>query len=194
MIIYLMRHGQTTGDIENRYGGTYDDHLTPEGNKQAQQLAVNLANRGIKKLYCSPKTRAYETAQILVESLPIPLEGDQDWQERDAYGKLSGMTRNEALKQYPDQVALLKDVHNTVGGGEPYEPFKLRIVNALNRTFQRAREEGVLGVVTHGGPIRLIFREVLKKGEINTSDCAYVKLENLNGRYTIIEQDGIVFE
>ena len=31
MKIYLIRHGETTSDIEDRFGGDYDDHLTSHG-------------------------------------------------------------------------------------------------------------------------------------------------------------------
>lgn len=31
MKIFLIRHGQTTGDIEGLYGGTYDDRLSKKG-------------------------------------------------------------------------------------------------------------------------------------------------------------------
>ena len=39
MQIYLIRHGQTTGDVEDRYGGDYDDRLTDLGKQQSQNLA-----------------------------------------------------------------------------------------------------------------------------------------------------------
>jgi broad specificity phosphatase PhoE len=35
MIIYLIRHGESTSDIDNLYGGDYDDHLTENGKAQA---------------------------------------------------------------------------------------------------------------------------------------------------------------
>ena len=31
MRICIMRHGETTSDVENRYGGDLDDHLTAKG-------------------------------------------------------------------------------------------------------------------------------------------------------------------
>ena len=34
MLIYLARHGETTGDVEDRYGGDYDDHLTEKGTER----------------------------------------------------------------------------------------------------------------------------------------------------------------
>jgi len=63
MKIYLIRHGETTGDIEERFGGDYDDHLTQKGKAQAQNLAEQLQNKGIEKIFVSPKIRARETAE-----------------------------------------------------------------------------------------------------------------------------------
>jgi len=48
MRIYLIRHGQTTGDLGDRYGGDYEDHLTEEGKKQSQKLANKLKNKNIE--------------------------------------------------------------------------------------------------------------------------------------------------
>lgn len=42
MKIYLIRHGETTGDIEGRFGGDYDDHLTEQGKQQATTLGEQL--------------------------------------------------------------------------------------------------------------------------------------------------------
>jgi broad specificity phosphatase PhoE len=47
MQIYLIRHGQTNGDVENRYGGDYNDHLAGLGMDQAQKVAGQLVNKGI---------------------------------------------------------------------------------------------------------------------------------------------------
>jgi broad specificity phosphatase PhoE len=48
MKIYIIRHGETTSDIENRYGGDYDDHLTEKGVNQAKDLSAKLADCGIQ--------------------------------------------------------------------------------------------------------------------------------------------------
>ena len=54
MKIFLIRHGESTGDIEDRYGGDYDDSLTEKGFVQAGNLAEQLANEGIELLMHSP--------------------------------------------------------------------------------------------------------------------------------------------
>ncbi len=53
MKIYLIRHGQTTGDVENRYGGSYDDELSDKGEIQVHELADRIGNSGIQILLCS---------------------------------------------------------------------------------------------------------------------------------------------
>jgi len=65
MRIFLCRHGQTTGDIEDRYGGSYDDHLTDEGIKQSEDLAEKLKKSGIQKIYTSSLIRAKEMSSII---------------------------------------------------------------------------------------------------------------------------------
>ncbi len=63
MHIIVIRHGQTTGDVEDRYGGAYDDALSPEGEAQVRQLAEELAGKGMQQIYTSPLQRAEQTAQ-----------------------------------------------------------------------------------------------------------------------------------
>ena len=61
MRVFLLRHGQTTGDIEDRFGGTYEDHLTQAGKKQAEELGKKLKGEGIEKVFVSPRIRAIDT-------------------------------------------------------------------------------------------------------------------------------------
>lgn len=62
MIIYLARHGQTTGDIENRYGGDYEDYLTNFGKEQSLALAEQLA---LKHAQDSTPARKYGHRRLL---------------------------------------------------------------------------------------------------------------------------------
>jgi broad specificity phosphatase PhoE len=47
MKIFLIRHGETTGDEEDRYGGSYDDYLTDLGKEQLEVTANNLPTSAI---------------------------------------------------------------------------------------------------------------------------------------------------
>ena len=189
MKIILARHGETTGDIEDRYGGDYDDHLTENGENQSQELAKQLGDKGIQALFTSPKIRAQETAAFVGEALGLEVSTIDDSRERNGYGVLTGMTKADALRQYPEQVELLKDVHAAVEGAEEYQSFQERIIAALKSLSETQHD--VIAVITHGGPTRLIFRDVLKKGEIDVGDCAFFELEAVDGEYTLGEMSGI---
>lgn len=189
MIIYLARHGQTTGDVEDRYGGDYDDHLTEEGRQQSAQLAEQLAGKGIEKLYVSPRIRAQETGAIVGEKLKLEPEVYEDFRERNGYGVLTGLTKAEAKERYPELVELVKDPHHAVTGAEEYAPFQQRITEALAQAANDPHE--VIAIITHGGPTRLIYRDILGLGEIDINDCAYAVIEFIDDTYRLKEAVGI---
>ena len=177
MKLYLIRHGESTSDIEDRYGGDYDDHLTATGKRQAQKLAAQLRDKSIKIVFSSPKLRAQETALILANGIKCRLEIVDGIRERNLYGILTGMKKSEAAQQYHEQVELLADYRNTLEGGETYEAFRKRIIGAFNGIL--SSKHSVVAAVSHGGPIRCIFREVLKLGEFkrDLKDCEVFELQ-----------------
>lgn len=192
MVIYLVRHGQTTGDVEDRYGGDYDDHLTKLGRRQSEDVANKLADAGIEVIYCSPKIRAQETATIISQTIPAACVSIEDFRERNRYGTLTGLTKTEAAEKYPDQVKLLVDEQTTIIGGEDYESFGQRIRLALDKVCTGKYQTAA--IVTHGGPIRYIFREILKKGEIEIGDCAYARLQTRDDGLLLLKLDGITLK
>lgn len=194
MKIYLIRHGQTTGDIEDRFGGDYEDHLTQEGSQQGQELAEKLFDKNIEIIYSSPRIRAQETAELIKSKLNIPIEIVEDIRERNHYGVMTGMVKSEAQEKHPDLIKLLRDTKNTIEGGEDYESFKKRIVEVWNKLTSSNYQ--TIAIMSHGGPIRLIFRELLNKGEIKIGDCAYSVIDKKQGEPSLIliEMEGITFQ
>lgn len=189
MRIYLARHGQTTGDVEDRFGGDYEDHMTDLGKRQANALAEKLSNNNIERIYASPRIRARETAEILKQKLNVVVEIVENFRERNHYGVMTGMVKSEAIRKYPDLIALLSDTKNTIRGGEDYESFKKRIEEAWKSTITSNYK--TVTVVTHGGPIRLIFREILGIGEIKIEDCAFAEIEVNGNDIKLINTEGI---
>lgn len=190
MKIYLMRHGQTSGDVEDRYGGDYEDHLTDLGRKQSRQLAQEMKDKGIEIVYVSPRIRAQEVAQILSPTINCPIETVADWRERNNYGILSGMKKSEAREKHPKLVELLRDRNNTIEGGESYVDFKTRIIKVFNDLINS--HHNTMAIITHAGPMRVIYREILKLGEIDKiGDCAWFELEVLGSKINILQQKGI---
>lgn len=190
MTIYVIRHGQTTSDVEDRYGGDYDDHLTDLGINQAKALAEKIKDLDIEVIFASPKIRAQETAKILNEKLNLEIKTIDDFRERNQNGILSGMKRDEAKEKYPEMVELLKNRFNTIEGAEAYESFSKRIVKAFNEVANSNYK--IVAVVTHGGPIRRIFGEILNmEKNWNIADCAWLEIEYSNGKASLVKTEGV---
>ncbi|PIR98271.1 MAG: histidine phosphatase family protein [Candidatus Colwellbacteria bacterium CG10_big_fil_rev_8_21_14_0_10_42_22] len=154
MKIYVIRHGETTGDVEDRYGGSYDDYLTEKGREQLVDTASKLVGKGIEKIFSSSLTRAKESSEIISEAIGAPIETLDGLRERD-YGVLGGLTKVEALEKYPEAVEAHKDPLNTDPDGESWEDFQRRTVD----TFESLAKEqyGTIAIVSHGGPIKRIL-------------------------------------
>lgn len=63
--VYLIRHAQTTGNLEKIFQGQCDVDLTPLGEKQIACLGERCKDLGIELLYSSPLARAYRTAEAI---------------------------------------------------------------------------------------------------------------------------------
>ena len=185
MNIYLIRHGETTGDVEDRYGGDYDDHLSEKGIQQSERLAQKLKGKGIQLIYTSTRMRATETAEIVQKGLGLDIKSVHDLRERNNYGILTGMTKSEAKKNYPKAVAELAiGIHHHVKDSESYEQFKMRIITAFERIT--STKYNCIAIITHGGPISCIAREILKE-EITCCDCTILEMIKTGSTFKLIK-------
>lgn len=189
MKLFLIRHGETTGDVEDRYGGSYDDDLTQRGQQQAEELAGKLAGEGIQKIFCSPLVRAKQTAEFLRVKTHTEVVELHDVRERNHYGVLSGMTKADAKRDYPELVELVADKHSTVEGGESHKDFSDRVESAFAEV-QNSNHD-TIAVLTHGGVLRYIFRDILGLGEIKVGDCGFAEFRVVDGEPELVKADGI---
>ncbi len=157
MKLYLVRHGQTTGDIEDRYGGSYDDHMTEKGREQLGVTAQKLVGKGIEVVFSSPLIRARESAEIISQAVGAPVQIVEGLEERD-YGVLTGLTKKEAREKYPDVVESHKDYLSTDPEGEGYDDFNRRVVDTFKDIL--TRNDATVAIVSHGGPIKMILRHL----------------------------------
>ncbi len=180
MKILLIRHGETTGDLEDRYGGTYDDHLTEEGRQQLARTAHLLKGKEVDKIYSSTLIRARESAEIINEVLNTDIEFVEGLQER-GYGVLGGLTKEEAIEKYPEAVELHKDPANTDPEGESQKNFTERVLETFDAICKQTNETIV--IVSHGGPLKVIMRYLnmplpskIGDGEVFEVEVAQVSL------------------
>jgi broad specificity phosphatase PhoE len=191
MKIYLARHGQTTGDVEDRYGGSYDDSLTIDGVKQANNLADKLKEKNIKTIYCSPKKRAIETLDEILKKIKANFYIVENLKERNQYGIISGLTKAEAGEKFPEEVEKLQQhpYNNFVTGSENYKKFSDRIKYSFNNLISETEEDFL--IITHGGPIRVLFREFFNFGEFKKiDDCALIEIDYANEEFKLVSMFG----
>ena len=195
MRIYLIRHGETEGDVEDRYGGDYDDHLTDRGKEQAKELAKKLEGKGVEIIYHSPRIRAVETAKIVGKKLGVKLQAIDNIRERNNYGILTGMVKSEAKKKFPKEVEKLEKIqlYHKVKSSEDYEHFKRRVVKAFEIMVNND-QYNVIAIISHGGPISCIVRDVLKRGEIKKlGDCGILEIERRGNKPELVKLDNVFF-
>jgi broad specificity phosphatase PhoE len=155
MKIFLVRHGETTGDLEDRYGGNYDDHLTPHGKEQLQETAKKLFDKDVQIIFTSRLIRAKESAEIIQEQVGCEVHVVEGIEERN-YGVLAGLTKVEALERYPNEVEAHKNPENTDPEGEAFIDFQSRTIEAFKGIF--LKDYSTVVVVSHGGPLKQLLK------------------------------------
>ncbi len=157
MKILLIRHGETTGDIEDRWGGSYDDHLTERGREQLHVTAQSIAEKKIEIIFHSPLIRAREAAEIISDEIGCPLQQFEGLEERH-YGILTGLPKKEALEKYPEVVEAHKNPMNTDPDGESFDDFNDRVVTAFEKIIKEECE--TIAIVSHGGSLKRILDHI----------------------------------
>lgn len=174
MKIYLIRHGETTGDLEDRYGGSYDDHLTELGNSQLEDTANKLVGKNIERIFASSLIRAQESAKIISSKNGAEIESMDGLRERD-YGVLGGLTKKEALEKYPEAVEIYKDPLKTPIEGEGFQDFQDRVLKAFEKVTKE--KYNTVAIVSHGGPIKRILSSFGKPIPEKLGDGEIIELE-----------------
>jgi broad specificity phosphatase PhoE len=193
MKIYLIRHGQTTGDVEDRYGGDYDDRLTELGKRQAEKLGRELRDAGIEKIFASPLARSRETANIFSRKIGVSIEFVENLRERSRYGVLTGMIKSEGAAKFPKLAETVKTFAKTIEGAEEFGHFEDRIIEAFYNLL--LKPFNTIAVITHGGPLRVLASEVLGHTELKDKmeDCGWALIINSgDGSLTIEKTKGFL--
>ena len=159
-IIYVIRHGETKNNKENRFRGWVDVPLDKEGIEQAKQARKYLEDKGIKRVFCSDLDRTIETAKLAMpgkRSEKDPLLRPWDvgvfsGKERDLYqGSFNYFIDNPDVP-IPD--------------GESLKEFSERQKKAFVKYIKEARQNGPILLVVHSSNVIQIEKLVEGKDEL----------------------------
>ena len=65
MIVHLIRHGQTNGNVDGFHQGWGDSHLTEKGQKQAESTKFLVSEVKYDRIICSDLLRTRQTCDII---------------------------------------------------------------------------------------------------------------------------------
>ncbi len=165
MKLYLVRHGRTTWNEENRIQGSRNPDLSLSGCKEARRLARRLKKEKISLIYASDRLRSRKTAQIIQKTLHIPLLYERGLREIDL-GAWEGKTPDEVNRRFRNgyQKWLKAPSRVRIPGAESVTRFRKRVLQTFRSLLQKAPEGNIL-VVSHGGVISTFLASLLKGSE-----------------------------
>ena len=159
--VFLVRHGATPLTADDRFAGSSDVPLGPEGRIQVERLADRLAAAPFSAIYSSPLSRTVATATIVGEShglTPVLADG---LREID-HGHWEGLRRIDAQRLYPEEYAAWERDPVSVApeGGETGYRVLARALPIMNDIITRHAGQSVL-VVAHKATNRLLIAQWL---------------------------------
>ena len=154
--LYLVRHGQSDGNAQGRFGGHGPTPLSELGRRQAELTAATLAKEGVSVIYSSDLARAVQTAEPLAKIAGIDINTTPAFRERNV-GVLEGLTFDESKNLHPkDYYALInRDVQYVITKGESYRQLVQRASTALWNLLTKHPGQRI-AIFSHTGAICFI--------------------------------------
>jgi broad specificity phosphatase PhoE len=151
---YLVRHGRTELNRDNRVQGHSQTLLDKEGLSQAGKLRDRLAEETFTAAFSSDLARAQQTAQTILGNRKITLTVSPDLREFD-YGLWNNLTLAELRDKYSDEMSRMMDSNSNFA--PPNGESLIQLLERTSRFVNQVRgqvPEGNLLVVCHGGSLR----------------------------------------
>lgn len=181
MKLFLVRHGQSQWNLENRFTGWKNPDITEKGKEEARKAGQLLKNEKIDVAFTSVLKRAIHTLDLIMEESghDMPITKNEALNERN-YGDLAGQNKAElAEKVGAEQVHIWRRSYDVAPpGGESLKDTCERVIPYFEKHIKPEIKQGKnVIIVAHGNSLRALVmhlenlspEEILKK-EIATGD------------------------
>lgn len=170
MKIYVLRHGQTSWNVDRKIQGKQDTELNEVGIKQAYEAKKKFNTLNIDLIMCSPLKRTKQTAQIINEDKNLDIIYKKELVERDLgqfEGKSCETEKGDIYNYYKNESKM------------KIEPV-VELCNRINKLLEDIKnnyKNNTVLLVTHSGTARAIeayFYGIDKDGELppeNFKNC-----------------------
>lgn len=164
MKLYVIRHGKTKCNVENKYNCRYDEDINEIGIMQAKKASDIVKELNLDLIICSPLLRAKHTAE-LINVNNVPIIYDERLIEREG-GKLTLTTLDEEF-HYNEYYNYYSTAY--VEGLESLPDLFKRVHNFLDEIKEKYIDKNIL-LVTHNGVVRAIqfyFEKLPEDGRLS---------------------------
>lgn len=164
--LLLVRHGETTANMERRLTGWVDSPLSERGVRQAKAAGRAVAVEApLAAIYTSDLRRACDTAQVIAEVAGYrhdDIQRTADLREH-SHGVFDGLTLAEAEARYADvwRTLVRGEWESVAPQGESNAAVAGRVARVLE-TALRANQGGTIVVVSHLLTIGHILRLLME--------------------------------
>ncbi len=164
MVLYLIRHGETDFNAGNLVQGWTESELNATGRWQAEMLAKRLTQPDERPtaIYCSPQSRAAETARPTAEALGIQPVYDDALMEMRC-GDWEGLNFDQIKHERRDEFhAWARSADSCIpGGGESIRDLHRRAAKSADRIISSHPDGSRIAIFTHGGVNRVLMAHFL---------------------------------
>jgi len=191
--LLIIRHGQSMGNLEDRFIGQTDSPLSELGMLQAEKTAEYVASTyTVDKIYSSDLSRAYDTGRKLSEKTGLEITTDKNLREIYA-GEWETLPFTEIIEKYPEEFKIwMEDVgRSTCVGGESIVSVYRRATEAIEK-IAKENDGKVVAITTHATVIRSVLcyfkgipAEDMKDSKTWVSNASVTKVTYENGTFTI---------
>lgn len=192
--LFLVRHGESTGNAEKRLTGWMDVPLSPRGVRQARAAGRALrAHAAFDAVYASDLARARDTALLICDEIGFPREEVRlcpELRERSP-GLLTGLTFQEAQEKHPEVWAglLRREWDFVCPEGETNSAVSARVSKILSEAVEAHRGKKIL-LVSHGVAIAHLLRLILSIDEKSFPRKVAFATENAAFHRLLLREDG----
>ena len=194
MKIYLIRHGETTANVEKKFAGVWNVDLTDKGIAQAVLTSEKLKDIQFDEVYCSSLKRAMDTADIIVKhqaKKPVVMDALMEMN----FGIWEGKSFGEIKASAPDLLdQWFKDFeHFVVPEGESVKEMFERVTKAYKGIIEpySPDDDVKICIVAHGGVIQALlsyfcFGDNSGYWKFRVENCGINRIEYVMG-YPVIQ-------
>ena len=188
--LLLVRHGQSIGNLYERFLGHTDLGLSPLGLRQAEALVDGLRGIEIDVVYSSDLSRAMQTVTPAATVRALPVIPERRLREIYA-GEWENVTFDGIAERWPEERRLWKtDIGRSCPvGGESVAALYDRVAAVLDELAARHPGKTVL-IGTHATPVRATRARLAGTGAIGMADIAWAPNASVT---TVVYEDGVPY-